>query len=247
MIASRWRRARAWLAAADLTLPVILVAIGALVVVFAKVGHEVSQATTDAIDRRILLALRAAPDDPLGPRWFEAAMVHVSALGSGAVTSLIAVIAIAFSLLAGRPRFAALFAACTLGTALLMALLKGIYERPRPTVVTQLDPPGGLSFPSGHSMISMALYMTLAVLIARTLPTVRLRRFTIGVGLFLTGLIGCSRMYLGVHYPTDVVAGWTAGGAWALACGALAFRLGRRGQLDPAAAAPAPAPDAAPR
>ncbi|MBK9037385.1 MAG: phosphatase PAP2 family protein [Myxococcales bacterium] len=232
MTASRWRRARAWIAAADLTVPVVLVAVGVLALVFAKVGAEVSERATDRLDQRILLALRAAPDDPLGPRWFEAAVVHISALGSGAVTTLIALIAIGYALLAGRPRFAALVAACSLGTVGLMALLKGLYERPRPTIVTQLDPPGGMSFPSGHSMIAMALYMTLAVLVARTLPTARLRRFTIVVGLALTFLIGASRMYLGVHYPTDVIAGWTAGGAWALACGALAFRLGRRGQLD---------------
>ena len=99
-------------------------------------------------------------------------------------------------------------------------------------MVTHIDPPGGLSFPSGHSMISMALYMTLAILISRALPERALRRFVIGTGLFLTLIIGVSRMYLGVHYPTDVLAGWTAGGAWALVCGALAYRLGRKHEIE---------------
>ena len=229
---SRIKRARAWLDAADLTVPAILVAVGILIVAFLKLGSEVSELETDALDRRILLALRRTPDDPLGPRWVEAAMMHFSALGSGAVTGLISLIAVVFSLLARRPRFAALIASCAIGTSLLMGLLKGLYNRQRPTVVTHLDPPGGLSFPSGHSMISMALYMTLAVLIAHTLRERRLRRFVIGTGAFLTLLIGVSRMYLGVHYPTDVLAGWTAGGAWALVCGAIAYRLGRRGHLE---------------
>lgn len=240
----RVQRLKAWLDAADLTVPALLVAVGILVVAFLQLGHEVAELETDALDRRILLALRNRPDDPLGPAWVEAGMMHFSALGSGAVTTLVSLIAVIFALLAKRPRFAALIASCALGTSLLMALLKGLYNRPRPTVVTQLDPPGGLSFPSGHSMISMALYMTLAVLISHTLRERRLRRYVIGVGLFLALLIGVSRMYLGVHYPTDVLAGWTAGGAWALICGAIAYRLGRRHQIEiPPPPPPAPSGD----
>lgn len=243
MIATRVQRLRGWLQAADLALPAVLVAIGVLVVGFLKLGHSVAESKTDAFDRSILLALRAAPDDPLGPRWFEAAVMHLSALGSGAVTGLVAVIAVTFALLARQPRFAALIAVCALGTSALMGVLKGLYNRPRPSVVTHLDPPGGLSFPSGHSMISMALYMTLAMLIARALPDRRLRRYTIGVGGLLAFLIGVSRMYLGVHYPSDVVAGWTVGGAWALLCGTIAYRLGRSGELE-TPEPPPPPPDA---
>lgn len=244
---SRRQRLRAWLDATDLTVPAALVAIGVLLLVFLKIGHEVAEAETDAIDRRILLALRATPDDPLGPRWVEAGMMHISALGSGAVTGLVTLIAVVFSLVARRPRFAALVAACSIGVSLLMSGLKDAYGRARPTVVTHLDPPGGLSFPSGHSMISMALYMTLAVLIARVLHVRAQRRFVLGTGLFLAFLIGVSRMYLGVHYPTDVLAGWTIGGAWALLCGLLAYRLGRTRQVEiPAPPAPPPAPPAGP-
>lgn len=241
-MSSRWQRLRGWLSASDLTLPSILVAIGVLAVIFLRMGHEVSEAETDAFDNRILLALRSAPDDPLGPPWVEAAMMHLSALGSGAVTALVALIAVGFTLLARRPRFALLIATCAIGVSVLMTLLKGLYNRPRPTVVTHIDPPGGLSFPSGHSTISMALYMTLAVLIARTLEERRLRRFVIGTGGFLTMLIGVSRMYLGVHYPTDVLAGWTVGGAWALICGGVAYCLGR----DRSVEVPNPPPPTSP-
>jgi undecaprenyl-diphosphatase len=115
---------------------------------------------------------------------------------------------------------------CAAGTVAWMFVLKQLYGRPRPTIVTQIDPPGGMSFPSGHSMLSTALYLTLAVLIARTFDDRRLKLLTVGIGAGLALLIGLTRVYLGVHYPSDVIGGWTAGVTWALACGVLARRLG---------------------
>jgi undecaprenyl-diphosphatase len=230
---SAWLRSRLdWLRARDLRLMATLVAIGVLALIFLRIGNEVSAGATDRIDRAILLAFRNSPSDPIGSPVIEAAVMHISALGSGAVTTLVVIIATLFFALAGRWRYAIFMVACAAGTAICMSLLKGLYERPRPTVVTQLDPPGGLSFPSGHSMISAALYVTLGVLIARALPTRRLRVFAVATGAFLTMIIGLSRLYLGVHYPTDVLAGWTAGGAWALLCGVVINVLGRRGVAD---------------
>ncbi len=230
MTAKAWIRARLdAVRARDLRLVGALLAIGLLAIVFLKIGNEISEGETDRIDRAILLAFRNTPSDPIGSPDVEAAIMHISALGSGAVTTLIVVIATLFFVLAGRWRYALLMIGCAAGTLVWMSLLKGLYERPRPTAVTQLDPPGGLSFPSGHSMISAALYLTLGVLVARALPTRRLRVFAVLTGAFLTMIIGLSRVYLGVHYPTDVLAGWTAGAAWALICGVLVQVLGRRG------------------
>jgi undecaprenyl-diphosphatase len=220
-----------WLRAADLSLAFELAVIGALVVAFILIGNAVGGGI-DQVDKEILLALRTAPDDPRGPESLQDAVMHLSALGSGAVTGLLTLIAILFLLVAKKPRHAALLLVCALGTLVWMEVLKGIYERPRPTVVTHIDPPGGLSFPSGHSMISAALYLTLAVLIARTLPERRLQRFTVAVGAMLALLVGLTRMYLGVHYPSDVLGGWTVGATWALACGVVARRLGRRGAVE---------------
>jgi undecaprenyl-diphosphatase len=227
-------RRPAWLRVTELRLVAILGAIGVLVLTFLVLGSEVAEGDTAAFDRAILLALRHSPDDPLGSPSFEVAVVHVSALGSGAVTTLVTVIAVSYLALAGRRRFAMLVAVAAAGTELWMTLLKQAYDRPRPTVVTQLDPPGGLSFPSGHSMIAVALYLTLAVLIAGTLPQRRLRSFVVAVGAALALLIGTSRVYLGVHYPTDVLAGWTFGLAWALTCTLVARWLGGHGRLDAA-------------
>ncbi|HUQ06775.1 MAG TPA: phosphatase PAP2 family protein [Kofleriaceae bacterium] len=222
---------REWLRAADLRLAAELAVIGALVVAFILIGNAVGSGF-DGFDEQILLAMRNTPDDPRGPRWFENAMMHLSALGSGAVTGLVTIIAVGYLLMARKPRLAALLAACALGTVIWMNVLKRIYERARPTVVTQIDPPGGLSFPSGHSMISAALYLTLAVLVARTLPERRMQRFVVAIGATLAMLVGVTRMYLGVHYPSDVVGGWTVGVTWALACGVVARRLGTRGEVE---------------
>jgi undecaprenyl-diphosphatase len=221
-----------WLRARDLRLIAGLAAIGLLGLAFIKLGRAVTGAELHEFDNAILLALRAAPDDPLGSPGVEAAVMHISALGSGAVTGLIVLIATIYFALAGHWRYALLMIACAVGTGVGMSVLKDFYERVRPTVVTHIDPPGGLSFPSGHSMISAALYMTLAVLIARTLPRRRLRVFVVATGALLALLIGISRLYLGVHYPTDVLAGWTAGLLWALVCGLIVFRLGKRGAED---------------
>lgn len=232
-----WLRERIdWLRSRDLRLLAALAAIGVLVLAFIKLAHAVSGARTHAFDEAILLALRNTPDDPIGPDGVTAAVMHISALGSGAVTGLIVLITTLFFALAGRRRYALLMLACALGTLVGMSLLKDLFERARPVVVTHIDPPGGHSFPSGHSMISAALYMTLAVLISRAMERRRLRIYVIVVGALLTMLIGFTRLYLGVHYPTDVLAGWTAGSLWALVCGLIVFRLGKRGVQDMPAA-----------
>lgn len=217
----RWK---SWRKSADLRLLMEISIIGALIVTFLTIAHQVGEGA-EGFDHAILLGLRNAPDDPIGSDGVQAAVMHLSGLGSGAVTTLVTVIAIIFLCLAKRWRFAGLVLACAIGTLLVMMVLKGIYDRPRPTVVTAIDPPGDESFPSGHSMISSALYPTLAVLIARALPTRRLRVFTVACGVFMAGMIGISRLYLGVHYPTDVLAGWTVGCTWALVCGVIARKL----------------------
>ncbi|MFN0247686.1 MAG: phosphatase PAP2 family protein [Kofleriaceae bacterium] len=225
-------RSMEWLRAQDLRLVAILAVIGGLVFAFIKIGRAVSGQETTGFDEAVLLALRTAPDDPIGPESLTNAFMHISALGSGSVTGLIVLIAIIFFVVSGHWRYAMLMLACSLGTLAGMSLLKSFYERDRPTVVTHIDPPGGHSFPSGHSMISAALYMTLAVLIARTMERRRQRVAVVAIGAALMLLIGFTRLYLGVHYPTDVLAGWTAGLLWALICGLIVNRLGKRGTTD---------------
>ena len=220
-----------WLRSADLRLAAELAVIGALVLTFILIGNAVGGGI-DQLDKNILLAMRDAPDDPWGPHWFEAGMQHLSALGSIAVTGLVAIIAVLFLLVGRKPRLALLVVMCAVGTLIAMAVLKGLYDRPRPTVVTHVESIKSLSFPSGHSMIAAALYLTLAVLVARAMPDRRLRRFTVAIGATIAMLVGVTRMYLGVHYPSDVLGGWTVGVTWALVCGVVARRLEKSGTVE---------------
>ncbi|HEY5925476.1 MAG TPA: phosphatase PAP2 family protein, partial [Kofleriaceae bacterium] len=188
------RRGIDWFRARDLQLIATLAAIGMLILIFFSIADEVSENSTQKFDEAILLALRAAPDDPLGSYHVEAGVMHLSALGSGVVTTLIVIIVTGFFALSGHWRYAGLMVACAAGCGIVMSLLKGLFERARPTVVTHIDPPGGLSFPSGHSSISAALYMTLAVLIARRLEQRRLRVYVVAMGVLMMVLVGVSRL-----------------------------------------------------
>ncbi len=221
------RRFITWMRA-DLRLVAELAAIGILILVFLKVAHETTEFDTDSMDEKILLALRNAPDDPIGSAKIEAAVMHISALGSGAVTGLFILIFTLYFALAGRWRYALLMLATALGTLAPMGLVNWADGRERPTIVTQIDPPGGLSFPSGHSMIAMALYLTLGMLLAQAEKKRHLKIFVIAASAVVALMIGVSRMYLGVHWPTDVLAGWTAGATWALICGLVIRRVGRK-------------------
>jgi undecaprenyl-diphosphatase len=207
------------------TVTVIVLIVG-LVLGFAALASEVLEAETDWIDHAILEALRSADGkDPVGPPWFERTMVNLSALGSVAVATLVVIVTCGFLLLVRRPRQAALVIFCALGTALAVELLKAFVGRERPSVVVAIDLAHGLSFPSGHTMIASALYPTIGLLLASSLKHYRLKAFVFATAALLALLIGFTRMYLGVHYPTDVAAGWLLGLAWALTCGLIASWL----------------------
>src|SRR5688572_20676441 len=114
-----------WLRSADLRLLLEFLVVGLLVVTFLKIAHEVGEGS-ERFDHAILLGLRHAPDDPIGSPSVEAAVMHLSGLGSGAVTTLVALTAVMFLCLAGRWRYAGIVVACAVGTLLVMLALKGI-------------------------------------------------------------------------------------------------------------------------
>ena len=217
---------------------------------FVELAGEVLEGETHAFDERILLVLRSATDrsDPLGPGWLEELMRDVTGLGSTGVLTFITLAAAGFLAL-NRKSHAALFVVAAVGGGMLLStLLKMGFDRPRPDLV----PHGALvytaSFPSGHATLSAVVYLTLGALLARVQPRFVLKLYLLGLAIVLTVTVGVSRVYLGVHWPTDVLAGWALGAAWALFCWAAALWLQRRGQVegpgpDPEAAAPAPADD----
>ncbi|MEX0586346.1 MAG: phosphatase PAP2 family protein, partial [Pirellulales bacterium] len=122
--------------------------------------------------------------------------------------------------------------AATLGGLVVSSVLKGAFERPRPSIVPHLSMVYTSSFPSGHSMLSATVYLTLGALLGRFVEPFRLKAYFLIVALGVTFLVGVSRVYVGVHYPTDVLAGWSAGLAWALMCWLVARYLQRRGAVE---------------
>lgn len=182
---------------------------------------EVARATTPhAFDTDILLAFRAPGDtsDPVGPLWVEEAMRDLTALGSTSVLVFIVLSVFLYLLLAGKARAALFILASVAGGQLLSSLLKLGVDRPRPDLVSHLAEVYTLSFPSGHAMLSAVTYLTLGSLLARVLPGRALKTYVLAVAVIATLLVGVSRIYLGVHWPSDVLAGWCAGSAWAMLC-----------------------------
>lgn len=182
-------------------------------------------------DRALLLALREPgnPDDPLGPHWVEQMATDITSLGSYTLLTLLVVGIAGHLLLQGRRASALLLVGTALSAVLLSTGLKELIDRPRPDVVLHLANVSSPSFPSGHAMLSATIYLTLGALLARGVPPGHLRRMYLGLAIGITLLVGISRVYLGVHWPTDVLAGWTLGALWAWGCWRLADRVGARG------------------
>jgi undecaprenyl-diphosphatase len=189
---------------------------------------------TQRFDEWSLRRLRR-PDNPavlVGPQWMGEAARDLTALG-GVVVLASVTVAVAGFLLLNR-KFAAMgfLLAAVLGGLAISCLLKAGFARPRPQLVPHLCQVYDSSFPSGHSMMSAVVYLTLGTLLSEMIALRRLKFYLLALALLATGLVGISRVYLGVHYPTDVLAGWAAGLAWAVLCGLTARTLRRHGLLQ---------------
>ena len=200
---------------------------------FAKIAEEVGEGETRSVDEAVLLALREPGDtaDPIGPRWFEEAARDVTALGGVTVLAVVTLSSFAYMLMAGRPRMALLLAASVVGAQILSSALKRGFARPRPELVAHEAYVYTASFPSGHSVMAAATYLTLGVLLAQVQTRRRQKIFLLALALSLVLLVGLSRIYLGVHWPTDVLAGWTVGAGWAALVWLVARVLQRSGLL----------------
>lgn len=202
--------------------------------IFLRLGSEIREGENFALDRLILHALRSAnnPDLPIGPAWLQAAMIDITALGGVTILTLLTALTAGY-LLASRKTAIAIFLALAIASgAMLSSLLKIGYARPRPDLVAHLVDVQSLSFPSGHAMNSAITYLTLGALLARTEGRRRVTIFLMATAIFLTLIIGISRVYLGVHWPSDVLAGWCVGASWAALCSLLARALQRGHKIE---------------
>jgi undecaprenyl-diphosphatase len=209
-----------------LTLMMVAFLAGGLFVL-QRLTSEVLEGETLGFDESILLALRR-PDDlstPIGPAWLLHAVGDITSLGGVTVLTLMTLLVTAYLLLDRRWPIAVFVFLSVLTGWLTSTMLKVIVARPRPDIVPHLVEVSDLSFPSGHAMLSAVTYLTLGALLARTQRYRSTRIFVMAAGVFLAILIGMSRVYLGVHYPTDVLAGWCAGAVWALGAWLVSNRL----------------------
>jgi len=202
----------------------------AALLAFANIAAEVIEGDTRAFDEYVLLGLRNAqdPSDPIGPRWFEEVMRDFTALGGTGVLVTVSLAVLGFLLLTGKRQAAVMVVASVTTGFLLSHALKWGFDRPRPDLVPHGAAVYTQSFPSGHAMLSAIVYLTLGALLARVQSGRRVKAYLLVVAALLSVIVGASRVYLGVHWPTDVLAGWAIGAAWALLCWLILLRLQHR-------------------
>ena len=217
--------ARREIGAASALLIATLGAMGVL-----AIADEVAEGETHALDLAVLRALRVEgqPQTLIGPHWLHVAATDVTALGSVTVLGLI--ILLAFALLASLRRWSegALLLAGAGGGLLISQGLKRVFGRERPELAYRAVEAVNASFPSGHAMLSAVVFLTLGVLTARFADRRRVRVLAMSAAVLLSLLVGASRVYLGVHWASDVLAGWCVGAAWAMACWLAAYLVQRR-------------------
>jgi undecaprenyl-diphosphatase len=211
-----------------------LAACGFFAWAFIAIADEVFEGETHALDSTILLSLRNSQDlaNPLGPSWLEEAARDFTGLGGYAILTLLTSAAVIYLLMAGKRGAAILVLVSIVGGALLSTGLKMGFERPRPDLVPHAARVYTASFPSGHAMLSAITYLTLGALLTRVEKSRRISAFIMGLAIVMTLLVGVSRVYLGVHWPSDVLAGWSIGAAWASLCWFVALQLQKRGQVE---------------
>ena len=203
---------------------------------FIELADEVREGQTQRFDEWAIRALRHKDDldKPIGPTWLGEVGRDLTALGGVTVLTLVTIAVTGHLLLAGKRHAAVFLVIAVAGGLLLSTVLKNSFDRARPDLVKHLSSVYTSSFPSGHSMLSAVVYLTLGSLLMRVAPRRRLKLFYLGVAMTLTFLVGVSRVYMGVHWPTDVLAGWTAGLVWALLCWLATRALQRRGAVEQA-------------
>lgn len=198
----------------------IFFAMAVCLFVFIQIAYAVSDGEIYSIDKEILLLFRNSdnPDLTLGSERAQYIMRDITALGSSTILTIIVLFVVLYLAFKKEIRSIIFVLTAAIGGGVLVQILKFLFARPRPEIVPQLVSEISMSFPSGHSAMSAVVYLSLAVLISRIETSKKMRVFFISSALIITFIVGLSRIYLGVHYPTDVLAGWMIGLFWSLLC-----------------------------
>lgn len=214
-----------------LLIPFLLLAAG-LILGFGLLADEVLEGDTAGFDRAVLSALRSADGtSPVGPAWLQEMGRDLTALGSFVFLAFISAATVGYLLMIRKPSFALLMSISVIGGELISTALKIAFDRPRPDIPSTVRV-FTASFPSGHAMLSAVTFLTLGALLARAQTDSRLKAYFVSIAVFLTVVVGLSRLYLGVHYASDVLAGWCVGSAWAVLCWSIALWLEQDRKTD---------------
>jgi len=206
--------------------PWLLIGAGAVaagILLLSLVGFLIDHGLQLDFDQRILLAMRHGTmhGAPIGPAWLKLAMIDITALGGATVLPIVVLIAAGF--LAVRRLWLTMWLVLggTITGSIAIGLVKTLVARARPELTDHLVQVTSESFPSGHAANSAIVYLTIAALIVQIVEGRGARTYILAITALLVTLIGISRVYLGVHWPSDVLAGWSFGTLWALAWWAL--------------------------
>lgn len=203
----------------------MIVALG--VMTFVEVADDLTETDGQAFDQMVLHWMQPVPGEPRGPWWLHEAAADLTSLGGISVLTLFAVVALGF-LLSLRKRLSALLLVVgLLGGVCLSEGLKALFERERPPVAYQAVETLNASFPSGHALLSTVFYLSVAVMMTRAFPRKRLKAYVLGVGMVFALIVGMTRVYLGAHWTSDVLAGWSVGAAWAMALWLVSYAVER--------------------
>ncbi len=215
-----WAAGGRWLALArrEVGLIAALLGLALATLAFLEIADDVAEGDAHAFDRAMLMSLRAAgdPERPIGPPWLLTAATDVTALGSVTVLAMVVLFVAGLFAAVRRWREAAVMVLAAGGGVALSQGLKALFARDRPDEALRLVEAVNASFPSGHAMLSAVVYLTLGALTARFVRRRRVKAVVMAGAVGVALLVGASRVYLGVHWPSDVLAGWCLGAAWAL-------------------------------
>lgn len=205
----------------------------ALIWIFTTLADKVLEGDTRQFDEWVLSALRQKtnPEALIGPRWLKWGAEDITALGSPTVLGLTVLAVTGYLFLHRLYRNGLFIFTASVGGWVLNWVLKQVFARTRPSIVPHLREVVSSSFPSGHALTSAAVYLTLGALLMRIADGRLAKYYCIATAMFVTFLVGSSRVVLGVHYPTDVLAGWAIGMSWALLCWVVERLLERRAGL----------------
>lgn len=225
-----WLRNVGWAEAIFLLCALVVVAV---LNAFIELADDVKEGDTKNFDEWAIQSFRRADDPatPIGPAWLREVGIDITALGSHAIILLVVTAVSTFLLLQRRWRVMFLVLVASFGGMLLSAVTKHIIDRDRPSVVPHLREVMTPSFPSGHATLSAVVYLTLGAVLAQVVTGRVTRAYCLVLPVVVVVAVGLSRVYLGVHYPTDVLGGWALGLIWAITCWGVVTYLKHRGLL----------------